>query len=81
MQVYEESFKLLQTFIADLDQYNETTVQLKGWVYNLRSSGKIGFLLLRDGSGICQCILNSSFSSPESVKVFNELSQESVVEV
>lgn len=81
MQVYEENFKLLQTFIADLDQYNETTVQLKGWVYNLRSSGKIGFLLLRDGSGICQCILNNSFSSLESVRVFKELSQESVVEI
>ena len=70
-----------KSFIFELNQYEGQTVLLKGWVYNLRSSGKIGFLLLRDGSGICQCILNTSFSSPESFQIFKNLNQESVVEV
>ncbi len=35
-------------------------VTLKGWVYNFRSSGKIFFLQLRDGTGFIQCILSKS---------------------
>ncbi len=67
--------------VADLNDAKEKPVLLKGWVYNIRSSGKIGFLLLRDGSGICQCILNASFSSLKSFEVFKSLQQENVVEV
>ena len=70
-----------QTLVIDLSHHEEKSVQLKGWVYNLRSSGKIGFLLLRDGSGICQCVLNISVSSSKSFEVFKQLQQESVVEV
>ena len=73
--------KIERTLITDLSQKKDKPVQLKGWVYNLRSSGKIGFLLLRDGSGICQCILNASFSSPKSFEVFKLLQQENVVEI
>ena len=32
-------------------------VRLNGWVYNSRRSGKIGFLLFRDGTGIIQCVV------------------------
>jgi asparaginyl-tRNA synthetase len=42
--------------IADASQHEDQEVTLKGWLYNLRSSGKILFLLVRDGSGIMQCI-------------------------
>ena len=73
--------KRLRTLISDLSQKQGQEVQLQGWVYNLRSSGKICFLLLRDGSGICQCVLNTSSSSDESFEIFKKLSQESVVEV
>ncbi len=31
-------------------------VTLRGWLYNLRSKGRIHFLLVRDGTGICQCV-------------------------
>ncbi|HPY00921.1 MAG TPA: OB-fold nucleic acid binding domain-containing protein, partial [Candidatus Marinimicrobia bacterium] len=41
-------------FIKDIQNYNNQEVTLKGWVYNLRSSGKIWFLLLRDGTGLIQ---------------------------
>ena len=32
-------------------------VRINGWVYNSRRSGKIGFLTLRDGFGLLQCIV------------------------
>ena len=70
-----------RTLIIDLSHKKDKLIQLKGWVYNLRSSGKISFLLLRDGSGICQCVLNAAFSSPQSFEVFKFLQQENVVEV
>jgi asparaginyl-tRNA synthetase len=46
----------MRYFIADLKDYVGQKVELRGWVYNLRSSGKIKFLILRDGTGICQCV-------------------------
>lgn len=73
--------KIEQTSIINLSHKKDQRVLLKGWVYNLRSSGKTGFLLLRDGSDICQCVLNTTFSSPQSFEVFKRLQQENVVEV
>ena len=35
-------------------------VKLQGWVYNSRRSGKIGFLMVRDGFGLIQCIIEKS---------------------
>ena len=70
-----------KTSIASLKEHEKQYVQLTGWVYNIRSSGKIGFLLLRDGTGICQCVLNISFSSQNSFDNFKHLQQENVVEV
>lgn len=70
-----------ETLVADLSRHKEKTVHLKGWVYNLRSSGGICFLLLRDGSGICQCILNSSYTAKEYLEIFKTLQQENTIEV
>ena len=36
----------------------DNIVQLNGWVYNSRCSGKIGFLMFRDGFSIIQCIIS-----------------------
>jgi asparaginyl-tRNA synthetase len=44
-----------QTYINQLAQHVGETVVLKGWLYNLRSSGKIIFPQLRDGTGVVQC--------------------------
>src|SRR6266536_294602 len=46
-----------QTFITQLAQYSGKEVTLKGWLYNMRSSGKILFPQLRDGTGIVQCVV------------------------
>ena len=46
--------------IARIDKirnFKNRLVKLNGWVYNSRSSGKIGFLTLRDGFGLLQCIV------------------------
>lgn len=43
--------------IKNLKHYADKEVEIKGWVYNKRSSGKILFLILRDGTGIVQCVI------------------------
>src|SRR5688572_17234992 len=46
-----------QTYINELKGRIGGEVTLKGWLYNTRSSGKLVFLQLRDGSGIVQCVV------------------------
>lgn len=71
----------MRTSISDLKAHVGQTVELRGWVYNFRSSGKIKFLLLRDGSGICQCVCFKGECDEEAFDVFQELTQESSVKV
>lgn len=72
----------MRYYISDLKDYVGQKVELKGWVYNVRSSGKIKFLLLRDGTGICQCIFFKGECSPEAFDTkFEKLTQESSVVV
>lgn len=66
-------------FIKDLSQFEGQKICLKGWVYQFRSSGKISFLVLRDGTGECQCVVSESDSDTGSVKLFSQLSLESSV--
>ena len=42
--------------IRDLGKYVGQEISLRGWLYNKRSSGKIKFLVLRDGTGYLQCV-------------------------
>ncbi len=67
--------------IANLNQHEAQEVELRGWVYHHRSSGKIQFIVLRDGSGICQCVLSRSEVDPEVFAAARELTQESSVVV
>lgn len=48
----------MQIFVSDIARHVGETVIIKGWVYNLRSSGKITFLQIRDGSGFIQGIVH-----------------------
>ncbi|MBI4276576.1 asparagine--tRNA ligase [Candidatus Uhrbacteria bacterium] len=45
-------------FLSDIAQNLTTSVTLSGWVFNLRSSGSIFFLQLRDGTGRIQCVVS-----------------------
>ncbi len=47
-------------YIKNLKEYKDKEVTLKGWIYNVRSSGSIMFLQLRDGTGFVQCILSKN---------------------
>ena len=54
-------------------------VTLKGWVYNFRTSGKLVFLQLRDGTGIIQCVISAKEVPPESWDAAGQFTQESSV--
>ena len=62
---------MIVTRINHISEYEGQTVQLKGWVYNSRRSGKIGFLLLRDGFGLIQCIVAKNDIGEDKFDIFN----------
>ena len=53
---------MARLYIEDLAAHAGEVVTLRGWLYNKRSSGKIRFLVIRDGTGLVQAVLlkNSS---------------------
>jgi len=67
--------------IGNLSGFIGRTVTLRGWVYTMRAGGKIAFLVLRDGTGLCQCILERTDSSADLFDQAKRLTQESAVEV
>ncbi|MBE8221155.1 MAG: asparagine--tRNA ligase [Bdellovibrionales bacterium] len=71
----------MHNYISDLKKHIGKKVTLKGWVYNSRSSGKIKFLLLRDGTGLCQCIYFKGECEEKALEDFAKLTQETTVEV
>ncbi|MFH1745965.1 MAG: asparagine--tRNA ligase [Planctomycetota bacterium] len=69
------------TTVARLRDHVGQTVTLKGWLYNSRSSGKLLFLLLRDGTGTCQCVLEKSAEQAGMFADAKRLGQESSIEL
>ncbi|MFN7684202.1 MAG: asparagine--tRNA ligase [Oligoflexia bacterium] len=67
--------------IADAARFDGQEVTVRGWVYHLRSSGKIKFVVLRDGSGLMQGVLFKGECSEAAFAEFEKLTQESSVEV
>ena len=65
--------------IASLAQHTGQTVTLRGWVYHLRSSGKVRFLVLRDGSGLAQGVLVKGRLPEDDWEQFERLTLESSV--
>ena len=64
-------------YIEDLKDHAGEEVTLQGWLYNKRSSGKIKFPVMRDGTGIVQGVIVKSAVSEEVFARFDELTQES----
>ena len=56
-------------------------VELRGWLTHKRSSGKVQFLVLRDGSGVMQCVAGVKDITPEEWQACEHLTQESAVVV
>ena len=67
--------------INRISEFEGQIVQLNGWVYNSRRSGKIGFLMFRDGFGIIQCIVAKNDVGEDQFEVFKSLTQESSLSV
>ena len=62
--------------IADLHRHEGQTVTVRAWVTHLRSKGKIGFVVLRDGTGILQAVVVRKEVPEASWETFGSLSQE-----
>ncbi len=65
------------TLAKNIDKHLNETVTLKGWVYNIRKSGKIWFLIFRDGTEFIQCVILKDEVSSEVFDLKNTLTQES----
>ncbi|KXK07006.1 MAG: asparaginyl-tRNA synthetase [Acidobacteria bacterium OLB17] len=69
---------MAQTYIDQVKHHIGESVTLKGWLYNKRSSGKLVFLQLRDGTGIVQCVVFRP-NSEELFAAADSLGQESSI--
>jgi asparaginyl-tRNA synthetase len=67
--------------IAELPSHVGQTVTVRGWVTHLRSSGKIAFPVIRDGTGVVQCVVVKNAVPPETWETLGALSLEASVAV
>ncbi|MBI4925933.1 MAG: asparagine--tRNA ligase [Bdellovibrio sp.] len=67
--------------IKNSEKFEGQTVTAQGWVYQSRSSGKIKFLILRDGTGLMQCVLFKGECQEAAFLDFEKITQESAIEV
>jgi asparaginyl-tRNA synthetase len=67
--------------IAELHDHVGKTATVRGWVTHVRSSGKVAFAVIRDGTGILQAVLVKSQVTPEVWAAFGELTTEASVSV
>ena len=68
-------------YIEHAGEHEGNEATLRGWVYNRRSSGKLQFILLRDGTGTMQCVAFKGNFTPERFAEFDRLTQESSLEI
>ncbi len=67
------------TTIAEIGKHDGQSVTLRGWLYNLRESGKLLFPQFRDGSGVIQGVVPKNAVTPEVFEAIKTLTQESSV--
>jgi asparaginyl-tRNA synthetase len=68
-------------YIEDIARHEGQPVTLRGWLHNRRSSGKIHFLTIRDGSGFIQCVMSRQAVGDEAFTRADHLSQETALTV
>ena len=71
----------MHRYIESLAEVVDQEVTLKGWVRGIRSSGKLHFITLRDGSGEVQCVVFKGDVSPEVFERAAQLKQEAAVAI
>ena len=70
-----------RVYVSQLKDNVANEVTLTGWLYNSRASGKIQFLIVRDGTGLCQCVVEKAKVSDELFEQLKRLGQESSLTV
>ncbi len=68
-------------YISELKNHIGEEVEIRGWLYNKRSSGKIRFLIIRDGSGYLQAVMIKSELPEDVFNLYDELYYESSLAV
>ncbi|HXW07043.1 MAG TPA: asparagine--tRNA ligase [Vicinamibacterales bacterium] len=71
----------MTAYIDQIAQHDGQAVTLRGWLHNRRSSGKIHFLTVRDGTGFIQCVMSKQTVGEEAFRRADHLSQESAIVV
>ena len=79
-QLHAQMSALYQT-ISSLPHHAGETVRVRGWVAHLRSSGKVAFIVIRDGSGTLQCVVVQKQIGEEGWGAFHSLTLETSVEI
>jgi asparaginyl-tRNA synthetase len=69
------------TTVGQIGAHEGEKVTLRGWLYNSTAKGKLRFLMLRDGTGIIQCVVLSGDVEAETFELAGSLTQESSIEV
>ena len=65
--------------ITELSRHVGATVTVRGWVTHVRSSGKVAFAVMRDGSGILQCVIVKNAVTPATWEAFGRLTLETSI--
>lgn len=68
---------MTRVYIEDIHRHEGEEVRLHGWLYNKRSSGKLHFLQVRDGTGVIQAVVFKGDVTPEEFEAADHLPQES----
>lgn len=68
-----------RVYIEEVKDHLGEEVVLAGWIYNKRSSGKIHFLMVRDGTNIIQCVVVKNECPPEVFDLYKDLDLETSV--
>jgi asparaginyl-tRNA synthetase len=71
----------MHVYIEDIGKHTGEEVTIKGWLHNRRSSGKIHFLTVRDGSGFIQAVMSKAAIGDDAFKAADHLSQESSITI
>jgi asparaginyl-tRNA synthetase len=71
----------MRVYIEDIARYEGQQVTIHGWLHNRRSSGKIHFLIVRDGTGFIQAVMSKATVGDEAFKRADHLSQETSLSV
>jgi asparaginyl-tRNA synthetase len=72
---------MAHVYIENIGRHEGEQVTIKGWLHNRRSSGKIHFLIVRDGTGFIQAVMSKAAVGEELFKTADHLSQETSIVV